>query len=123
MNSASNETRSLFARRASPLLLAWGALLGLMLLSLGSAYLNLGIGNAVAGLGIAAIKAAIVAWWFMQLRAASGTLRTVALIGLFMLGLLATLSAVDYATRSEERAEVQVPQQLEPLRLPRSTIR
>jgi cytochrome c oxidase subunit IV len=102
-----------FAARARGLALAWVALLILMLLSLGSAYLKLGAGNAVTGLVIAAIKATIVAWWFMQLRLASATVRAAALVGLFVLALLATLSGVDYATRLPEPAPVQAPRQLE----------
>jgi cytochrome c oxidase subunit 4 len=104
-----------FAREARGLGVAWLALLALMLLSLGSAYLRLGTGNLVAGLVIAALKAAIVAWWFMHLRVASATLRTTALVALFMLALLSSLSGVDYATRRHEPAAVQQPQQIEPL--------
>ena len=115
MSNAFDPPRSAFARRAWRLLFAWAALLILMLLSVGSAYLRVGAGNAAASLGIAAIKTAIVAWWFMQLRLGSATLRTVAVIGLFMLGLLATLSGVDYATRLVDPASVQAPKQLRPL--------
>jgi cytochrome c oxidase subunit IV len=114
MSNVPTPATSPFAARAKALLLAWAVLLVLMLLSLGSAYLKLGTGNAVAGLGIAATKAAIVAWWFMQLRLASATLRIAALVGLFMLALLAMLSGVDYATRPDEPAAVQAPQQLAP---------
>ena len=46
---------------------------------------------------------------------ASATLRTAAFVGLFMLGLLATLSGVDYATRLVDPASVQAPKQLRPL--------
>jgi cytochrome c oxidase subunit 4 len=115
MSTAVPAVQTPFASRARRLMLAWVALLVLMLTSLGSAYLNLGIGNAAASLGIAAIKTAIVAWWFMELRLASATLRTVALVGLFMLGLLATLSGIDYATRLVDPAAVQAPQQLQPV--------
>jgi cytochrome c oxidase subunit 4 len=114
MSTALRPAPAPVAARARRLVLAWVALLALMLASLGSAYLHLGVGNAAASLGIAAIKTAIVAWWFMELRLASATLRTVALAGLFMLGLLATLSGVDYATRLVDPAAMQAPQQLQP---------
>src|SRR5204863_157149 len=57
---------------------AWLALLLLMLVSLGSAYLKLGAGNVVAGIAIAIVKAGIVVWWFMQLRRASAMTRIAA---------------------------------------------
>jgi cytochrome c oxidase subunit 4 len=115
MSTAGSRRPSPFATHAKHLLLAWSALLLLMLISLGSAYLNLGTGNAVAGIAIAAVKAAIVAWWFMQLRLESALVRSAALVGLFMLALLATLSGIDYSTRLSEVASVQAPQQLKPL--------
>ena len=55
------------ARPVRRLLLAWAALVALMLASLGSAYLPLGAGNLVAGVVIAAVKTGIVAWVFMRL--------------------------------------------------------
>jgi cytochrome c oxidase subunit 4 len=113
MIATTGRSPSPFARRARGLALAWLGLLALLLLSLGSAYLKLGNGNLVAGLLIAALKSAIVAWWFMQLRLASATVRTAAFVGLFMLALLATLSGVDYATRLPETAPVQPAQQLD----------
>jgi cytochrome c oxidase subunit 4 len=115
MSRARTRSSPPFAAEARGLAVAWLALLALMLLSLGSAYLHLGTGNVVASIGIAVIKAAIVAWWFMHLRVESATLRTAALVGLFLLAVLATLSGVDYATRLPEPAAVQTPQQIEPV--------
>ena len=115
MSAARRPSTSPFAKQARGLALAWLTLIAFMLLSLGSAYLRLGVGNAIAGLVIAALKAAIVAWWFMHLRVESATLRIAALVGLFMLAVLATLSGVDYATRLAEPAAVQAAQQIEPL--------
>ena len=115
MSNSRRTVPSPFARNARGLAVAWLALLVFMLLSLGSAYLHLGAGNAAAGLAIAALKATIVAWWFMHLRAESATLRTTALVALFMLAVLATLAGVDYSTRRREPAATQPPQQIEPL--------
>ncbi len=105
-----------FSRHARRLGLAWLALIALMLCSLGSAYLPLGGWNVVIGLGIAALKAFIVLWWFMQLGRAGALLRIVAAAGLFTLALLFALSGLDEATRSTEAAPVQPPRQLPPLR-------
>jgi cytochrome c oxidase subunit 4 len=115
MSTGRDSRPSSFATEARGLALAWLALLTLMMLSLGSAYLRLGSGNIVASLLIASIKTAIVAWWFMHLRVESATLRTTALVALFMLALLSSLSGVDYSTRRADPAAVQAPQQIEPL--------
>jgi cytochrome c oxidase subunit 4 len=104
-----------FARERNAIALAWIALLALMLASLGSAYLKLGPWNMVAGLVIAAIKVAIVAWLFMRLRAAGALIRLAAVAGLGAWGLLLALSGVDYATRTLTSAEIQRPQQLLPV--------
>ena len=91
--------------------LAWAALLALMLASLGSAYLDLGLGNLAAGLAIAFVKAAIVLWLFMRLRASTATVRLVAATALATLLLLFALGSVDYATRRPEPADYQAPRQ------------
>ena len=103
-----------FARTARMLGGVWIALLALMLASLGSAYLKLGPWNMVAGLAIAAIKAALVAWLFMRLREAGPLIRLVAVVGLGVWLILVVLSGVDYETRSPTAAAVQRPQQLLP---------
>ncbi len=103
-------------RRGRTVLLAWLALLALMLASLGSAYLPLGRWNVVVGLVIATGKSAIVVWWFMRLADAGALARIAAAAALFMLATQACLSGVDYATRFVEPAAMQQPQQLRPLR-------
>ena len=93
---------------------SWAALLALMLLSLGSAYLKLGAWNMVAGLAIAAIKAAIVVWWFMRMRESGPLIRLAGVVGLGVWAILVGLSGVDYETRSTTPSAVQRPQQLLP---------
>jgi cytochrome c oxidase subunit IV len=101
-----------FKRHAFKLLLAWLALLVLMLSSLGSAYLSLGVGNLIAGVAIATVKSSIVALLFMRLARSSATVRLVAVVGIATWLLLAGLSGVDYATRSRQPAAFQLPRQL-----------
>jgi cytochrome c oxidase subunit IV len=101
-----------FRRHALKLLLAWLALLALMFTSLGSAYLSLGIGNAIAGVAIAVVKSAIVLLLFMGLVRASAMIRIVAATALCTWLLLVALSGVDYATRPHEPAAFQLPRQL-----------
>ena len=90
---------------------AWAALIALMLASLGSAYLRLGVGNLAVGLAIAVVKAAIVSWLFMRLRTSSAMVRIVGATALATLLLLFALSSVDYATRPAEPAAFQPPRQ------------
>ncbi len=79
--------------------LSWIALIVLLALTLGSAFIPMGMGNGVVNLGIAVMKALIVAVFFMHLRHASGLLRLAAGLAIFMLSLLVVLSGADYATR------------------------
>ena len=104
-----------FGRAARTVALAWAALLALMLASLGSAYLKLGSLNLVAGVAIAAVKAAIVAWLFMRLREAGALLRLAAVAGLGAWAIQLALTGVDYRTRVQTPADVQRPQQLQPM--------
>ena len=92
-------------------LLVWVALMILLLLTFGSAYLKLGAWNNAINLGIAAAKALLVAIFFMQLRSAPAMLRIVAATALLMLSLLFGLSHTDYATRVMHRAPWQTPPQ------------
>jgi len=89
--------------------LVWVALMVLLLLTLGSAYLKLGVWNGVINLAIAAVKAMLVAIFFMHLRSASALLRIVAAVALLMLALLFGLSRSDYATRLIQPAPWQTP--------------
>jgi caa(3)-type oxidase subunit IV len=91
--------------------LAWAALLALMLTSLGSAYLSLGVGNVVAGVVIACIKTGIVVTVFMRLGRAGSAARLAVGAGLALGLLLASLSALDLATRGPGPAAVQPAEQ------------
>ena len=93
-------------------ILVWAVLMALLLLTFGSAYLKLGAWNNVINLAVAAVKALLVAAFFMHLRSASTMLRIVAATALIMLALLFGLSHSDYATRVMHRAPWQVPPQL-----------
>jgi caa(3)-type oxidase subunit IV len=102
-----------FRRHARHLLFAWIALIALMLASFGSAYLNLGIGNALAGFAIAVIKSAIVVALFMGLVRAGALLRIVAATALATFCILLVLGGLEQATRPDQPAVYQQPQQLE----------
>jgi len=102
-----------FRRHIRHLALAWIALIALMLTSLGSAYLPLGIGNALAGFAIAIVKSAIVVALFMGLARAGALLRIVAAVALATFCILLVLGGLEQATRPEQPAAFQQPQQLE----------
>jgi cytochrome c oxidase subunit IV len=80
-------------------LLTWIALLVVLLLTMGSAYIHLGSFNLVLNLLFAGIKAALVMLMFMHLKRSSGLIRIAALAGFFWLTLLGALSLADFATQ------------------------
>jgi cytochrome c oxidase subunit 4 len=105
-------TTTSLRHHARGLALAWAALVLLMLSSLGSAYLRLGLGNVAAGLAIAVVKSAIVVWLFLRRRTSWAPLLIVAATALATLLLLLSLSSVDYATRASQPAAFQSPRQI-----------
>jgi cytochrome c oxidase subunit 4 len=77
----------------------WLALMVLLALTCGSAFLRMGMWNSTTNLAIAMMKAALVGFFFMHLGKAHGTVRLCASVALFALALLFLISASDYATR------------------------
>ncbi len=91
-------TRALLAAWWSNLAI-WGALLVLLFASLGVAYAPLGIWTLPIGLLIAFIKAALVAWWFMQLGRASRLIQLTAATAFVFIASLFTFTFSDLFTR------------------------
>ncbi|MCC8969495.1 cytochrome C oxidase subunit IV family protein [Bradyrhizobium brasilense] len=85
-----------------PLMLvgSWLALLALLALTVTLAYLPLGSFNSAVAIVIAAIKATIVAVFFMELRDRGARLLIFAGAGLFWLGILLWLGLMDFMTRA-----------------------
>lgn len=77
----------------------WIALMVLLALTAGSAYLHMGIWNTVTNLGIAIAKALLVGMVFMHLKTSRGAIRAAVAVALFTLALLFVISGSDYATR------------------------
>jgi cytochrome c oxidase subunit 4 len=90
MNGGSNKT----------LLLTWIALLILLAITAGSAFVPLGAANVMINFGIAALKALLVMIVFMDLRRTTRLVRMVAAAGFVWLLVLAGLSLTDYVTRA-----------------------
>ena len=101
-------------RAIRPLILTWLALLVLLALTAGAAWLRLGWINTAIGLAVALVKALLVALVFMRLRRAHGLLRLAALAGVATLALLFILSGTDYATRTDVPAPFQQPSTVMP---------
>jgi cytochrome c oxidase subunit IV len=75
------------------------ALLGLTLLTVGIAFLDLGPLNTIIALVIAIAKALLVILFFMHLRYSSGLTWIVVGAGVFWLLLLISITVSDYLTR------------------------
>lgn len=72
----------------------------LLALTFGLAHIDLGRFNLPTGLLIAAIKAILVALYFMHLKHSSGVHRIASAVGVFWLGILISLSLSDYLSRN-----------------------
>jgi cytochrome c oxidase subunit 4 len=81
------------------------ALLVLLALTTGSAFLNLGHFNTALNLAIAVAKAALVYWFFMELRTADGLARMAALGVIFWLLVLLCADAGAWLTRAPMSAQ------------------
>lgn len=81
------------------LLWVWFALMLLLAVTVGASFVTTGVASAGVSLGVALCKAALVFWFFMNLRAENGLIRIAALGAAVWLLVLLVLSAADYATR------------------------
>lgn len=85
-------------------ILVTGALLVILaLVSLGLSDEPLGRFAIVAALVIAAVKATLVAWEFMRLRAAPASIQLAAMTAVLMVLLLVVFAAADVTTRETSR--------------------
>ena len=75
--------------------LVWFALLGLLLLSCGTAYIPLGRWNTPIGIGIAFVKSGLVALLFMELKRSRPLIRLAGAAGLFFVFVLFGLTIID----------------------------
>jgi cytochrome c oxidase subunit 4 len=80
-------------------LLALAALAGLLALSVALARMHLGAFNAFAGPAIAALKAAVVLFFFMKLTSSGAPVRFAACFGFIWLGILIVLTLGDFLHR------------------------
>lgn len=81
----------------------WLALIILLALTTGSAFIPLGTANLFISLGIAVMKALIVLLFFMELRASVSLVRVFAAAGFFWLMIMIALTTADYTHRTDQR--------------------
>jgi len=81
----------------------WLALLILLALTTGSAFIPLGTANLFVSLGIAVTKALIVLLLFMELKTSSALVRVFAAAGFFWLMIMIALTTADYTHRTDQR--------------------
>jgi cytochrome c oxidase subunit IV len=77
----------------------WLALLALLALTIGIAFLSLGWANTPVNLAISVTQAALVMLFSMHLRSAHPLMRIIAVIGFFGIAILITLSLSDVLSR------------------------
>ncbi|HEU0148672.1 MAG TPA: cytochrome C oxidase subunit IV family protein [Bradyrhizobium sp.] len=80
--------------------LVWAALLALLLLSLGVAYVPMGRLTTVAGIVIAGVKSVLVVLLFMEVASSKPLIRIVAISGLVFLVAMFALTLTDVLTRT-----------------------
>ena len=76
-----------------------GALLSLLALTIGAAYVNLGPFNTIAAMTISVAKAALIVVFFMEIRERGRVIWIALATGLFWLGIMFALSMSDFMTR------------------------
>jgi cytochrome c oxidase subunit 4 len=79
--------------------LTCGALLALLALTWGIAYVDLGSFNLIVAVTIAFSKAIVIALFFMHIKGSNRLLHLAAIAGVMWLMILITLSLSDYFTR------------------------
>ena len=77
----------------------FGALMVLTALTVGAAYVDLGVLNIGVALGIAVVKASLVVLFFMHVKYSSRLIWIVLGGGLFWLAILLSLLMLDYGSR------------------------
>ena len=95
MSEASRNTLKLWRKPS----LIWLALMLLLGLTVGSAYIPLGAFNGAINYGVAVAKAALVLFFFMHLDRSRALIRLAALAGVLWLTFMFSLSFGDYLTR------------------------
>lgn len=87
----------------------WAALMLLLGLTTGLAFVPLGPAQLGVSLAIAVTKALLVLLLFMELRASGGLVRVFASAGFFWLLIMIALTSADYTHRTDQRVPLDQP--------------
>lgn len=87
----------------------WAALMGLLALTTGLAFVPLGGAQLTVSLAIAVIKALLVLVLFMELKGSSGLVRVFAAAGFFWLLIMIGLTSADYTHRTDHKVAIDQP--------------
>jgi cytochrome c oxidase subunit IV len=88
------------------ILRCWLALMLLLTLTTGVAFIPLGTANLFISLAIAAAKALLVLIIFMELSGSSSLIRAAAAAGFFWLMIMIALTTADYTHRTDQRVPI-----------------
>ena len=88
----------------------WAALMILLALTTGLAFVPLGPAQLGVSLAIACAKALLVLLLFMELKASSGLVRVFAAAGFFWLLIMIALTSADYIHRTDQRVPIDAVQ-------------
>jgi cytochrome c oxidase subunit 4 len=86
-------------RARKRLAMVWLGLMALLGLTVAGSYTLTGAASAVVSFGVASAKAALIFWFFMQLRDEKGLIRMFAVAAVAWLAILLVLVSIDLATR------------------------
>jgi len=81
-------------------LIVFATLIVLTLLSVGSSFIPMGVGNAAVVLLIALTKTLLTLWFFMHVRYASRIMQLTIGAGVITLGIMFVMTLADYVSRS-----------------------
>jgi cytochrome c oxidase subunit IV len=80
----------------------FGALMILTAVTVGAAYVDLGLFNFSVAMAIAGFKASLVVWFFMHVKYQSHLTKLTVATGLFFLAILLGMSLIDYVSRGQQ---------------------
>ena len=81
-------------------IIVFAVLLTITLIITVTSFLPMGILNPLVTIGGAAVKAALVIWFFMHVKSQSRLIKATVFSGFFILGVLVVMSGSDYISRA-----------------------
>lgn len=80
----------------------FGALMVMTGVTVGAAFIDLGLFNFSVAIAIACFKASLVVWFFMHVKYQSHLTKLTVATGLFFLAILLGMSLIDYVSRGQQ---------------------